>query len=663
MPYNDQRVADSVGSVSSYLGFGEDDDVEVTTQVMKPSGMAKEQEEQRQDPRAEEKERRQKRNNEVTDEPLLDSSRDDSLSDQLAAAFSKKKDSAPEHLPAPPGLAEQGKLELAPPPGRSGAGQSVEIMPDQDAFVRFQAERRRSEGLTYQAARGYWANTYVPGDPAFLRLFDQVSSAGDSQLRAFLSHPPQLWQFAERAPQPFDVPADAAMNLFLNSDVSAIEGPTRMLIQIGLQGTTRQSGSRSGMHVAIVADLESLSSETERQLFVELLRNFDRQKQPGDRFSLYVSGVNGGLVIPESEFRRGSIEVATREHFGSAAPASGNSISITKVLNLATNELAAKMSDDAQVGSSLLIFATDGNYPQAATREALSSIAQKSGLSGVPLSVMSIGDEGDIAFVSDLAATGQGRRRYVREMEDCESAAKGEIVSAANVVGRALRLRIRLAPGVHLVDIPGSHSLDVSAATAAKEIESRIDARVARSLGIEADRGDDEDGIQILIPAFQAGDSHVILLDVVSDRPGPLVDVSLRYKDLVGLRNGVTRANLSIAAGQNAPGARELNVTRSYLAFQFSKALEEAARAVSARQVRSAIRSLDDYRKIARGLQQKIQALAGDSALLRDLAVADDFLALLENGAGLGAENRQLVNALDLSARLKILPKPANHEL
>jgi hypothetical protein len=39
--------------------------------------------------------------------------------------------------------------------------------------------------------------------------------------------------------------------------------------------------------------------------------------------------------------------------------------------------------------------------------------------------------------------------------------------------------------------------------------------------------------MQIVIPSFFTGDSHVILLDVVVAGPGPVADVTLRYKDLV----------------------------------------------------------------------------------------------------------------------------------
>ena len=41
-------------------------------------------------------------------------------------------------------------------------------------------------------------------------------------------------------------------------------------------------------------------------------------------------------------------------------------------------------------------------------------------------------------------------------------------------------------------------------------------------IGIETDRGLDEEGIQVVIPSYYADDAHVVLLDVVVPGPGPV---------------------------------------------------------------------------------------------------------------------------------------------
>jgi hypothetical protein len=62
------------------------------------------------------------------------------------------------------------------------------------------------------------------------------------------------------------------------------------------------------------------------------------------------------------------------------------------------------------------------------------------------------------------------------------------------VVARAVRLRIRLAPGVQLVSVLGARRLDELHAEQVRTAEQRIDQRVSRALGIAADRGEDEEG-------------------------------------------------------------------------------------------------------------------------------------------------------------------------
>ncbi len=93
------------------------------------------------------------------------------------------------------------------------------------------------------------------------------------------------------------------------------------------------------------------------------------------------------------------------------------------------------------------------------------------------------------------------------------------------------RLAHRSAVGGVPVSVIGA-SVDRSELERVREAEKSIDLRLSRNLGIDADRGEDEDGIQIVIPSFYAGDAHTILLDVVAARPGPIAEVTVRYKDL-----------------------------------------------------------------------------------------------------------------------------------
>ena len=159
-----------------------------------------------------------------------------------------------------------------------------------------------------------------------------------------------------------------------------------------------------------------------------------------------------------------------------------------------------------------------------------------------------------------------------------------ELSSVSEVVARAVRLRIRLAAGVKLVDVIGSYRLDEVGADRVRQAEQSIDRRLSRNLGIISDRGDDEAGIQIVIPAFYADTSHVVMLDVVASGPGPVADVTVRYKDLVQLKNGVARANLSLDRTEHVAGPLERNVTKNLLAFHLAQSLGEASKLLKAGQ-------------------------------------------------------------------------------
>ncbi len=130
----------------------------------------------------------------------------------------------------------------------------------------------------------------------------------------------------------------------------------------------------------------------------------------------------------------------------------------------------------------------------------------------------------------------------------------------------------------------GSEPLDTQRAQRVREIETSMDRRLSANLGIEADRGQDEEGIQIVIPSIYSGDSVTVLLDVVTDRPGAIADVSLRYKDLVFLRNGSLQGHLELPQGELERGPAQLAVLKNLLAYHFAMAVEQAAAALGHQQ-------------------------------------------------------------------------------
>ncbi len=203
----------------------------------------------------------------------------------------------------------------------------------------------------------------------------------------------------------------------------------------------------------------------------------------------------------------------------------------------------------------------------------------------------------------------------------------------------------------------GSHRLEVLQADRVREAEQALDQRLARNLGIEADRGDDEEGIQIVIPSFYAGDAHVILLDVVADGPGPIADVTARYKDVVYLRNGVASAHLTIGAGPAARGPLERNVLKNLAAWELSRATRRASDTMRAGNVREVGALVASLRELIYGLRLEVASWSTDAELVADEAMLDDYLTVL--GAGAGADPVQrgyLADSLRFAAYRKLQP-------
>jgi len=210
--------------------------------------------------------------------------------------------------------------------------------------------------------------------------------------------------------------------------------------------------------------------------------------------------------------------------------------------------------------------------------------------------------------------------------EDADRIVDGELAATSRAVARAVRLRIKLAPGVKLVDVLGSEPLSARRTKRVKEAEKSIDLRLARNLGIEADRGDDEDGIQIVIPSFYAGDTHTILLDVVVSGPGPVAEVTARYKDLTELRNTVSKASLALARSSSPPGPLETNVLKNYLAFHLSRELELAADSLERGDTASTVARLGEARRLFSGLH-----FGHDAELSRDVAMLSEYIDILSS--------------------------------
>ena len=475
--------------------------------------------------------------------------------------------------------------------------------PNEDARL-FLEERERIDGLRFRDPRGYWANTYLPGDARARFLAMRLRNA--HQLVA--PH-----RAARPVVQPFDAPRRGALSLTLHADHRSISEPRRLLIQVGLQATESHGRRRPPMNVGIVLDAKPNDLAAARALIDSL----QQAKALGDRFRLILPG-KGEIVSPES-FRHGPLSVALDELETSS--------DLTSAVRLAIEQVHAGDDPTMPLGSSLVLVVT----PRRLGKEldALSRLAHQSAIGGVPVSVIGVGAGIDRSELERLALSGQGRRYFLEQASDANSIVDRELAASSRAVARALRLRIKLAEGVKLVDVIGSESLSERQSKRVREAEKSIDLRLARNLGIEADRGEDEDGIQIVIPSFYAGDSHTILLDVVVTGPGPIVEVTARYKDLAELRNTVAKASLALPRSTTSDviaGPLETNVLKNYLAFHLSEVLEAAADKLERGDRSGAIGKLDEVRRLLAGLDFR-----NDAEISRDVTMLNEYIDVLSS--------------------------------
>ena len=208
-----------------------------------------------------------------------------------------------------------------------------------------------------------------------------------------------------------------------------------------------------------------------------------------------------------------------------------------------------------------------------------------------------------------------------------------ELHSASRTVARAVRLRVQLKPGVRLVDVMGSYRLDELDAARVREAEQSIDARLSRTWGIQSDRGEDEDGIQIVIPGIATGQTHVVLLDVVVDGPGAVADAQVRYKDLIAMSNGVVRTSLSLVDANSTPrayGPLEHNVFKNLLALEVSEAARRGSRYLAAGDATAARAELVHALALIAGLRSSAPGWESDPELEADVQRLNHFVRELD---------------------------------
>jgi len=307
----------------------------------------------------------------------------------------------------------------------------------------FWAERERIDLERFESPTGYWANTYIPGDPAIRLLRTQLEGFDRRRLPRIEGKTPRLEAGARPCSQSFDQVRGAALSLSLGADRRAVVGSTRALVQVGLQGTSRHGGRRPEMNVAVVLDWRPSIGVQTGAAIRALLLALAQARDLGDRFTLTVAGPSG-LTVPSSDFRHGPLVLALQQLVDRTVDRAPRSL--PEAVEQAGSSFDPDDSATALSGNLILLVAT-GRMDQLPR---LDQLVHRHAVAGVPTSVVAVGPDVDEQQLSQLALAGQGTRRVLTNPPHAVELVDQELSAAASVVARAVRLHIRLAPGVKL---------------------------------------------------------------------------------------------------------------------------------------------------------------------------------------------------------------------
>ncbi|MBL4661847.1 MAG: hypothetical protein JKY19_15925 [Alcanivoracaceae bacterium] len=495
---------------------------------------------------------------------------------------------------------------------------------------QYLAEMQSLNSLTYQSDSGYWANTYLPGD-SHMRLLEASLKNGNVA---------DISNSISQNIQPFDHPDNSALSIYLNSDAAMVQQPTRMRLQVGIQASNRQTGYRQAMNIGLVFDLSNKTSDYPANMKALLLALL-KSKQPGDYISLTIAGVAGGLLIKPEDFRHGPIQVAlstlftketakvTIETKVATKATKGQALTLQQALATATAQLRINDDPSSHLGSSVLILFSANNIDNISTIE---SLVHANAIDGITLSTISLAQNNQ-AELTKLALAGQGHMRILQSANDAQRIIDTELLSSSRAVARAIRLRIRLAKGVKLIKVIDSYNLNHKQSQRVRDAEQSLDRRLSKNLGITADRGNDDEGIQIVIPAFFAGDTHVILLDIVVPQAGAIADVSMRYKDLLYLRNALTRKQLNLGKHTKVPGPLQLNVMKNVLASHFANGIRQASHKVRKGESKKALTILLALQKLYQSMRAQHPLWNDDIEMLKDENLLRQYIKQLNSTA------------------------------
>ena len=465
----------------------------------------------------------------------------------------------------------------------------------------------------------YFENTYLGGNAAYLERLRRLGEAfaGDDR----------IYRQAKSTIAQVDSPEVHGLAVSAHLSRRSFDKAGRVYLQVGLRGSQRYGWRRPPLDIAVVVDQPALASARERvsEILLRLVRDLGAQ----DRVIVHVVG--GGpepflKPAPANQLRFRIAEKLDALLAGESVPPSGLGATID-----AAGAALAKLSGTTHriPGAQIAILLVDGQRTErvGAARQA----AHRLTLQGAVTSVLAVGGRQETTNHGwwQVANAGHGSYRLVEPGGEDE-AVRAELDALSRVVARLIRVNVRLGPHTQAIRIIGSKVLGQQEVKRVKAREKVVDQKLSATMGLEADRGDDDDGIQTVIPYFLGGDSHIMLIELWVDGPGHIADVELRYKDLVTLANATARASVALPRYGRRDGAAEKQVQQAVRSAEVAQVLQEANFRLQRGQTVEAATILRQGQRRVGGGQQNV--------------VLDNFATLLERNRHAKQKQRRLLN-------------------
>ncbi len=364
------------------------------------------------------------------------------------------------------------------------------------------------------------------------------------------------------------------------SKVAPSGGPLH--IRIDLQSTAEHAAERPHLSVVVVLDVSgSMRGElisSARKAAADLVDKL----APTDDFSLVTFSSEAQLRLPMAPVgtHRDSIKKTISEIV------EGGGTNIGEGLRLGYEQAKdKKLPEDAM---RVVMLLSDGRANDGITNQnELSRLALGAFQDGIQTSSFGLGTDYDGPLMSSIANDGAGGYYYLRDPQQIGPALATELDKRLDPVATALEVRVRLKPGIDLLDAYGSRRLNDSEASRVRTIEVAADQQAEKRDHIKANRKDDlEGGMRFFIPAFARDESHAILLKVrLPEGVGPkdIALLEVKYKDRVKGKNVAEEIPVSVAyADSDSESAKTIDpsVARTVQGFAAGETLMLAANAI-----------------------------------------------------------------------------------